>query len=121
MKALLRLGVHRCSALSRGSQESAPRLGRKPRAALLASAAALLLAARFLTGCESSSASVGTGVYYGAGFHDPWYYGSYYYERDVIVTPPPAQPKPPPSQLPNRPARPAQLPSIPRGPAPRGR
>src|SRR5687767_12674851 len=55
-------------------------------------AIALLLAMSLFTGCESSdsgSVSSSSTVYYGATFHDPWYYGDYDHDHDVIVTPPP--------------------------------
>lgn len=86
------------------------------------------LALVIFAGCESTdggSTQVSGGVYYGAGFYDPWYYGAGYYPPSVIVTPPPARPvppprvehpiaKPPPSMAP----RPTPMPSIPSMPRP---
>ena len=54
--------------------------------------AALLFAASFFIGCESteSGSSGNASVYYGAAFYDPWYHGDYDHDYDVVVTPPPA-------------------------------
>ena len=90
----------------------------------------LALAAIGLGGCASGdgTSSVSGGVYYGAGFYDPWFYGSYYDDPDIIVTPPPA--RPPPAVQPPRPTHPIAtpphvsprpMPSIPRAPMPRAR
>ncbi|HRI13336.1 MAG TPA: hypothetical protein PLX89_10040 [Verrucomicrobiota bacterium] len=77
-------------------------------------------------GCSSDDDPLGspgvTSVYYGVGFHDPWYYGGYYDDPDIIVTPP--------SDRPDRPNRPTQpiarptprpMPSIPSAPRVSGR
>jgi hypothetical protein len=83
--------------------------------------AALTLALGLLAGCETTdggSASVSTGVYYGVGFHDPWYYGGYY-PPDVVV-PPPSE-RPPPGSLAPHPEHPIARPpppSIPSTPRP---
>jgi hypothetical protein len=75
-------------------------------------------------GCSStdSGARASGGVYYGAGWNDPWYYGPGYYPPDVIITPPPGKPesKPRPTQPIARPpaSAPRPMPSIPS--APRG-
>jgi len=94
----------------------------RPRGNLLI----LLLVMLAGSGCEStdSGASVSGGVYYGVGFHDPWYYGSGYYPPDVIVTPPNKPERPPhvehpivkPAPRPTPMPRPA--PSIPSTPRP---
>jgi len=93
-------------------------------------AAAGLVLLGTITGCEtdnSGSMHVSGGVYYGAGYYDPWYYGGGYYPPDVIVTPPPGNPgnsqprpehpiaKPPPASGP----RPTPMPSIPNRSRPR--
>jgi hypothetical protein len=79
------------------------------------------------TGCESTdgggSAQVSGGVYYGAGFHDPWYYGDYWDDPDIIVTPPDidfhpgarpehpiARPTPQPTPMPSIPSMPRAAP-----------
>lgn len=93
----------------------------------LQAAAALTLAG--FAGCKSGEdAHVSASAYYGAEFHDPWYYGNYDDDVDIIVTPPerpvdppkpthpiviPPTPKPTPMPMP--------MPSIPRTPAPRVR
>ncbi len=75
-----------------------------------------------LAGCASSdsgTAEVSGSMYYGAGFHDPWYYGAAYYPPDIIVTPP-ARPVDPPhveQPIALRPT-PRPLPSIPSTPRP---
>jgi hypothetical protein len=59
--------------------------------------AALTLVVVTFSSCESTdegTTHVSGGVYYGAGFYDPWYYGGYY-PPDVIVTPPPDRPDAP--------------------------
>ena len=69
-----------------------------------------------LTGCESTddySTSGSGGMYYGAGFYDPWYYGGDYDDVDIIVTPP-DPPTRPPSTPPPRPTHPIAPPSVPR-------
>jgi len=79
---------------------------------LVAILAMVALGSMSFTGCESTygGGSVSGSMYYGTGFHDPWYYGGYYNSGDIIVTPP----TPPP----DRPvARPTPLPA----PAPRPR
>jgi hypothetical protein len=88
--------------------------------------AAIGLAAGLFTGCESSGdgSSVSGGMYYGAGFYDPWYHGGYYNDVDVIVTPPAH--RPPPDRPVARPLpapAPRPMPSMPSAPRPmpRGR
>lgn len=74
------------------------------------------------TGCESTGGSVSGGVYYGVGFHDPWYYGGYD-DVDIIVTPPDRPDRPGSGARPEHPiARPSpsprptpSIPSMPRG------
>ena len=54
--------------------------------------AGLVLGLTLLTGCESfegGGSSMSGGFYYGAGFHNPWYYGRYGYDRPGMVVPPP--------------------------------
>jgi hypothetical protein len=94
---------------------------------LLAAPARALVA---FNGCESTErggGSVSGGVYYGAGFYDPWYYGGYDCDDpDTIVAPPgnrhewgahPEQPIARPGRTPT--ARP--MPSIPSAPRGSGR
>ena len=82
--------------------------------------AALLFVLGVFTGCESTdgggSARVSGGVYYGAGFYDPWYYG-YWDDPDYIVTPPPPGDRPP-SEIGAHPEHPIAKPP-PSAPAPR--
>jgi hypothetical protein len=78
------------------------------------------------SGCESSGgggASVSGGVYYGAGFYDPWMYGAGYYPPTVIVTPPPNPPPRPehPIARPLPAPAPRPMPSIPSAPRPMAR
>ena len=81
-----------------------------------------LVALSLLSGCSSTDGggSVSGGVYYGVGFHDPWYYGGYYYDDpDVIVTPPdrPSAPARPTHPIATPPAAaPRPMPSIPSTP-----
>ena len=97
--------------------------------------AALGLVFSAFTGCESTdggSTNVSGSVYYGMGFYDPWYYGSYDNDLDIIVTPPDRPTSPPggitPPPRPTHPIaptpspRPAPMPSIPSTPRamPRG-
>jgi len=88
--------------------------------------AVLALPGLILTGCastesEEGSSQISGGVYYGAGFYDPWYYGTYY-PPDVIVTPPPGSVAPPrvehPIARPPASPRPTPMPSIPMAPRP---
>lgn len=80
-----------------------------------ASAAALVLALFAFTGCESTDGgSVSGSMYYGVGFYDPWYYGSYYDNPDILVTPPPRPDRPVARPLPAPAPRP--MPSIPSAP-----
>jgi hypothetical protein len=88
---------------------------------LLAIFAMVILGPMLFTGCESTGGSVSGGVYYGAGFYDPWYHGGYYYDDpDIIVTPPSNRPEPPPRPThpiaPTPSPRPTPLPSIPSAP-----
>lgn len=79
-----------------------------------------------MTGCESSGGgggSMSVGVYYGAGWYDPWYYNGYYDHGDIIVNPPPrpdAKPPGRPTQPIYRPSGPSArpMPSIPSAPRP---
>jgi len=77
-----------------------------------------------LTGCKGTGGgSVGTGVYYGAGSYDPWYYGSYWHGGPGIIVLPPKPGRPPvPTHPIARPPpsapRPTPLPSIPQTPRP---
>ncbi len=89
--------------------------------------AALLLMLGAFNGCEStdgSSTQVSGGVYYGAGFYDPWYHGDIDYPPDIIVTPPdrpvePPHPAHPIATPPSAPvATPRAMPSIPSTPRP---
>jgi hypothetical protein len=84
--------------------------------------AGLALAAGLFAGCSSDGGGgdVSGGMYYGAGFYDPWYHGGYYNDVDVIVTPPGPRPERPVAR-PLPAARP--MPSVPMGarPMPRGR
>jgi hypothetical protein len=88
--------------------------------------AALALVLGACTGCESTDGggSVSGSAYYGAGFYDPWYYGSYPDDPDIIVTPPPDRPEPPPRPThpialpPASAPRPTPMPSIPSAPRP---
>jgi hypothetical protein len=89
-----------------------------------------------LTGCESTGGgtTVATGMYYGTGFYDPYYYGGYWdddidIDIDVPERPRPEHPiaKPLPAPV-TRPTpmpstRPSTRPSIPMAPRPmpRGR
>lgn len=84
----------------------------------------LLIAAS--SGCESTGGGVSGGVYYGVGFYDPWYYGSYDDDIDIIVTPPdrpdrpgsgprPEHPIVLPPKAPSRPTPMPSIPSMPRG------
>ena len=53
--------------------------------------AAVFFALSLFTGCESTdsgSSSSSVGVYYGAGFYSPYYYGDAHYDYDVDVHPP---------------------------------
>lgn len=90
--------------------------------ALLGLGVAFVLALLAWTGCESTGGSVSGGMYYGTGFHDPWYYGGYHGAGDIIVTPPPGRPERPPR--PEHPiyrpptVRPTPMPSIPSTPRP---
>ena len=78
-----------------------------------------LLLIGILSGCASDEGggSVSGGVYYGASFYDPWYYGAYH--TDIIVTPPPDRPDSPPrpshpiATPPSSSVRPTPMPSIP--------
>lgn len=85
---------------------------------------ALAIGLGALTGCESTDGggSVSGSVYYGVGFYDPWYYGSYYDDVDIIVTPPdrPARPVHPEQPIARPPSnvRPTPMPSIPSTPRP---
>ncbi len=98
-----------------------------PLKILMTVIAACSLAFLILPGCASSDSGtpeVNSSMYYGVGFHDPWYYGAAYYPPDIIVTPParPVDPPhvqhpivtPPPSAAP----APRPLPSIPSAPRP---
>jgi hypothetical protein len=85
-------------------------------------AVALLIMSVF-SGCESTDGgdgSVSGGVYYGASFYDPWYYGGYH--DDIIVTPPPSRPESSPhpshpiASPPASAVRPTPMPSIPSTP-----
>ncbi len=81
----------------------------------------LLLGLVLLCGCESTDsggAQVSGGVYYGAGFYDPWYHGAAYYPPAVIAAPPPPRPSAPPPHVEQPIARPPSIPPGPR-PAPR--
>jgi hypothetical protein len=81
---------------------------------------ALGLGLVIFAGCESTdggSTQISGGVYYGAGFYDPWYYGPAYYPPNVVVPPPHVEHpivRPPPSSAP----RPTPMPSIPSMPRP---
>lgn len=83
-----------------------------------------------LSGCSSyydDGYSSGGSFYYGAGFHDPWYYGDY--DGDIVITPPPRPERPSSRPHPSQPiARPPRaprpmpsIPSAPRGGGGRGR
>jgi hypothetical protein len=83
--------------------------------------ASLSIALATFIGCESTDngGNVSGGAYYGVGFYDPWYYGSYDDDADIIVTPPPSRPEAPPRPTqpiarPNPGPRP--MPSIPSAP-----
>ncbi len=89
--------------------------------------AKLLLAcfAALVSGCASNgtSSSVHGSVYYGVGWHDPYYYGGGYGGDVVVVPNPPDRPdrpstQPRPTPLPSTGA--ASRPSIPSGPRPSG-
>jgi hypothetical protein len=80
-----------------------------------------------LGGCASDDGggNVSGSVYYGTGFHDPWFYGGYYYDDpDIIVTPPDKPTAPPPrpthpiARPPTTAPRPTPMPSIPSMPRP---
>jgi hypothetical protein len=93
----------------------------------LAALVALGSTLAFGPGCSSTgsgSSTVSGSMYYGVGFADPWFYGSYYYPPAVIVPPPPPM-RPPPIQRPPVASppivRPTPMPSIPARPMPRGR
>jgi hypothetical protein len=99
----------------------------KGDATLLQLAGALMLGVVIFTGCESTdggSAQVSGGVYYGAGFYDPWYYGGAYYPPGCVVTPPerpvePPHPEHPIATPPSAPSpTPRPMPSIPSTPRP---
>jgi len=61
----------------------------KPFPRFMPLAAALVLAVPVFSGCETTGGSSDpTSIYYGTGFHDPWYYGGYYDRGDIVVTPP---------------------------------
>jgi len=87
--------------------------------------AALLFALGTGTGCETTD-SGSTHHYYGAGYQNPWYYGTYDDRDNVIITPPTSGNPPdngvrpthpiagPPASRPPRPS----IPTAPR-PAPR--
>jgi hypothetical protein len=62
---------------------------------LLAGLIAMLLLSPGCASTEGSDTQVSGSMYYGVGFHDPWYYGGAY-PPDVIVTPPPDRPVEPP-------------------------
>jgi hypothetical protein len=51
-----------------------------------------------LTGCKSTDdgSSQVSGGYYGAGFYDPWYYGTDHDCPPDVVVPPPTRPIEPP-------------------------
>ena len=106
----------------------------------LGGAMALLTLGCF-TGCETTDEGggyYGTGMYYGVGYYDPWYYdGHYHDDPDIIVTPPPpdsgsrpgrperppsggigARPEHPIARPPANVARPRPTPSIPSTPRP---
>lgn len=89
-----------------------------PRPLALAGALVLFLSA--LTGCETADGggSGATSVYYGTGFYDPWYYGTYHDHGDIIVTPPPGRPTHPIARPPVAGPRPTPMPSIPSTPRP---
>jgi hypothetical protein len=73
--------------------------------------AVLVVALFAFTGCESTDgSSVSGGVYYGTGFHDPWYYGGYYDSPDIIVTPPPRPDRPVARPMPSIPSTPRPMP-----------
>jgi hypothetical protein len=79
------------------------------------------LALLLLSGCASSDSGapdINGSVYYGVGFHDPWYHGATYYASDIIVTPPVRPLDPPHVEHPiaTPPSKP--LPSIPSTPRP---
>lgn len=85
-----------------------------------------VLATGLFSGCESSggSSNVSGGMYYGAGFYDPWYHGGYYNDVDVIVTPPANRPHPEhPIARPLPAPAPRPMPAMPSAPRPmpRGR
>jgi hypothetical protein len=79
-----------------------------------------LLAFGLFTGCASNDGgSASASVYYGTGFHYPWYYGGYYGDVDVVVPPPERPVAPPHPSHPIAPAptpRPTPMPSIPSTP-----
>lgn len=84
----------------------------------LRAALPLLLCA--LTGCESTyGGSVSTGVYYGVGLYDPWYYGGYDDDIDIIITPPDRPGNAPRPEHPIANPSPRPSPSIPSAPRPR--
>jgi hypothetical protein len=88
----------------------------------LKTAAALLPALAVFSDCSSTDGDGGSGsVYYGTGFDDAWYYGSYPEDVDIVVTPPPPRPTHPIATLPPVGPRPTPMPSIPARPMPRGR
>lgn len=80
--------------------------------------------AMLASGCASDgSSSVHGSVYYGVGWHDPYYYNHGMYDGVVVVPDPPSRPERPetgprPTPLPS--ARPASRPSIPSAPRPSG-
>lgn len=64
-------------------------------------------------GCETTGGSSDpNSIYYGVGFHDPWYYGGYHDDPDIVVTPPAGRPTHPIARPPAGP-RPTPMPVMP--------
>jgi len=87
----------------------------------------MICCAALASGCASSSGSVHGSVYYGVGWHDPYYGYNGWYGGAVVVPNPPDRPDRPDTLPTDRP-RPEQLPaagvasrpSIPSTPRPSG-
>lgn len=108
------------------SASSAAHSRRRSLSCCLRSLAGCTLLLLLFSGCASSDPGTpepSGSMYYGSGFHDPWYYGAADYPADIIVTPPGRPAVPPhvenPIALPPSSASAARpQPSIPSAPRP---